>query len=163
MILRRLAEFQERAQALKRKVKGAMIYPVVVVMVAVGILTFIMWQIVPAFQKIFDDFEAELPTPTKILIAISDWVVNWGFLIPVIPVGIWLGIKLLRKFQMGRMGWDMFVIKVPVFGALIEKNILARTTRTLGTLVASGVPILEALNITKETSGTQSLSGCSER
>ena len=153
VILRRLAEFQERAQALKRKVKGAMIYPVVVVMVAVGILTFIMWQIVPAFQKIFDDFEAELPTPTKILIAISDWVVNWGFLIPVIPVGIWLGIKLLRKFQMGRMGWDMFVIKVPVFGALIEKNILARTTRTLGTLVASGVPILEALNITKETSG----------
>ena len=153
VILRRLAEFQERAQALKRKVKGAMIYPIVVVMVAVGILTFIMWQIVPAFQKIFDDFEAELPTPTKILIVISDWVVNWGFLIPVIPVGIWLGIKLLRKFQMGRMGWDMFVIKVPVFGALIEKNILARTTRTLGTLVASGVPILEALNITKETSG----------
>ena len=153
VILRRLAEFQERAQALRRKVKGAMIYPVVVVMVAVGILTFIMWQIVPAFQKIFDDFEAELPTPTKILIVISDWVVNWGFLIPVIPVGIWLAVKLLRKFETGRMGWDMFVIKVPVFGALIEKNILARTTRTLGTLVASGVPILEALNITKETSG----------
>jgi type IV pilus assembly protein PilC len=153
VILRRLAEFQERAAALKRKVKGAMIYPVVVVLVAVSILTFIMWQIVPAFQKIFDDFEAELPTPTKILIAVSDWVVHWGFLIPVIPVAIWLGVKLLRKFEHGRMGWDMFIIKMPVFGALIEKNILARTTRTLGTLVASGVPILEALNITKETSG----------
>jgi type IV pilus assembly protein PilC len=153
VILRRLAEFQERAAALKRKVKGAMIYPVVVVLVAVSILTFIMWQIVPAFQKIFDDFEAELPTPTKILIAVSDWVVHWGFLIPVIPVAIWLGVKLLRKFEHGRIGWDMFIIKMPVFGALIEKNILARTTRTLGTLVASGVPILEALNITKDTSG----------
>ena len=153
VILRRLAEFQERAEGLKRKVKGALIYPAVVVTVAVGILTFIMWQIVPAFQKIFDDFEAELPTPTQILITISDWVVNWGFLIPVIPIGIWLSVKLLRKFEQGRMGWDMFIIKVPVFGQLIEKNILARTTRTLGTLIASGVPILEALNITKETSG----------
>ena len=153
VILRRLAEFQERAEGLKRKVKGALIYPVVVVTVAVGILTFIMWQIVPAFQKIFDDFEAELPAPTQILITISDLVVNWGFLIPVIPISIWLSVKLLRKFDQGRMGWDMFVIKIPVFGQLIEKNILARTTRTLGTLIASGVPILEALNITKETSG----------
>lgn len=153
VILRRLAEFQERAEALKRKVKGAMIYPVVVVMVAVGILTFIMWKIVPAFEKIFRDFDAELPTPTKILIFISDWVVNWGFLIPVVPIAIWLSIKLLRKFEQGRMGWDGFIIKTPVFGQLIEKNILARTTRTLGTLIASGVPILEALNITKETSG----------
>ena len=124
-----------------------------VVTVAVGILTFIMWQIVPAFQKIFEDFDAALPAPTQVLITISDWVVNWGFLIPVIPISIWLSVKLLRKFEQGRMGWDMFVIKIPVFGALIEKNILARTTRTLGTLIASGVPILEALNITKETSG----------
>ena len=76
VILRRLAEFQERAEGLKRKVKGALIYPAVVVTVAVSILTFIMWQIVPAFQKIFDDFEAELPTPTQILITISDLVVH---------------------------------------------------------------------------------------
>ncbi|MEK6250160.1 MAG: type II secretion system F family protein, partial [Planctomycetales bacterium] len=105
VILRRLAEFQERAEALKRKVKGAMIYPCVVVSVALGILTFIMWMIVPAFEKIFADFEAELPLPTKILIAISDAVVNWGFLIPVFPILIVLAIKLLRKFDHGRMGW----------------------------------------------------------
>ncbi len=84
---------------------------------------------------------------------VSWWVVNYGYLIPIIPITIWLLIKLLRKFDAGRTGWDMFLLKIPVFGQLVEKNIMARTTRTLGTLVASGVPILEALNITKETSG----------
>ncbi len=152
VILRRLAEFQERAEALKRKVKGALVYPCVVIGVAVSILTFIMWKIVPAFEKIFRDFDAELPAPTKFLMGVSWWVVNWGFLIPIIPISIWLLIKLLRKFEPGRMGWDMFLLKVPIFGQLVEKNIMARTTRTLGTLIASGVPILEALNITKETS-----------
>ena len=72
---------------------------------------------------------------------------------PAIPIGIWLFIKLMRSFQPGRMGWDMFTLKMPIFGQLVEKNIVARTTRTLGTLVASGVPILEALHITRETSG----------
>ena len=72
---------------------------------------------------------------------------------PGIPIGIWLFIKLIRKFKAGRMGWDMFMLKMPIFGPLVEKNIVARTTRTLGTLVASGVPILEALNITRETAG----------
>src|SRR5204863_2531324 len=75
------------------------------------------------------------------------------YCIPAIPIGIWLFVKLCRKFRYGRAGWDLFALKVPVFGQLVEKNILARTTRTLGTLVASGVPILEALNITRETSG----------
>ena len=152
-ILRRLAEFQERAQSLKRKVKGAMIYPIVVISVAVGILTFIMIKIVPQFQKIFEDFGTELPAMTIMLINISKWVVSWWFLIPAIPIGIWLFVKLIRKFRYGRAGWDLFVLKVPVIGQLIEKNTMARTTRTLGTLVASGVPILEALNITRETSG----------
>ncbi|MCC7087003.1 MAG: type II secretion system F family protein [Pirellulales bacterium] len=153
VILRRLAEFQERAQSLKRKVKGAMIYPVVVVMVAVGILTFIMIKIIPAFIKIFDDFGTELPAATLLLKAISENCVKYWFLIPGIPLSIWLFIKLLRKFTYGRQGWDLFVLKVPVFGQLVEKNTMARTTRTLGTLVSSGVPILEALNITRETSG----------
>ena len=153
VILRRLAEFQERAESLKRKVKGAMIYPIVVVSVAVGILTFIMIKIVPAFKKIFDDFKTELPVPTLLLMKISYACVHYWFLIPGIPVSIWLFVKLLRKFNYGRVGWDLFTLKVPVFGQLVEKNIMARTTRTLGTLVSSGVPILEALNITRETSG----------
>jgi len=153
VILRRLADFMERAQALKRKVKGAMVYPIVVVLVAVCILTFIMWKIVPTFETIFDDFETELPPATTILIVISNWIVAWWFLLPGIPLAIFLFVKLLRKFQAGRMGWDLFSLNWPVFGQLIEKNTMARTTRTLGTLVSSGVPILEALTVARETSG----------
>jgi len=153
VILQRLAEFQERAQSLRRKIKGAMIYPIVVISVAVGILTFIMIKIVPSFVKIFEDFGTELPPMTIILIAISHAAVNYWFLIPGIPISLWLFIKLIRKFNAGRIGWDMFLLKMPIFGPLVEKNILARTTRTLGTLVSSGVPILEALNITRETAG----------
>ena len=153
VILRRLAEFQERSQSLKRKVKGAMVYPVVVVLFACGILTFIMYQIVPSFAKMFTEFGLKLPTLTIILVEISYAVVDYWFLLPGIPTGIWLFIKLMRKFSAGRMGWDLFILKIPVFGQLVEKNIVARTTRTLGTLVASGVPILEALHITKETAG----------
>ena len=105
VILRRLAEFQEKAQSLKRKVKGAMVYPIVVVLVAVGILTFIMYKIVPSFVKIFKDFDAELPSMTVLLMNISDWVVNYWYLIPLIPTCIWLFVKLVRKFKPGRTGW----------------------------------------------------------
>lgn len=153
LILQRLADFQERAQSLKRKIKGAMVYPIVVISVAVGILTFIMIKIVPSFVTIFEDFEVELPAMTVLLMTVSELTVNYWYLIPGIPTSIWLFIKLLRKFNAGRVGWDMFLLKMPIFGQLVEKNILARTTRTLGTLVASGVPILEGLNITRETSG----------
>jgi type IV pilus assembly protein PilC len=152
-ILQRLAEFLERAESLKRKVKGAMIYPVAVVLVAVGILAGIMYFIVPTFKKMFEEFDLKLPAPTLLLMAMSDYVVIYWWLMFLLPVVIWLIGKLIRKFKHGRMGYDMFIIKVPVFGGLVEKNILARTTRTLGTLVTSGVPILEALNITRETSG----------
>jgi len=152
-ILQRLAEFLERAESLKRKVKGAMIYPIAVVLVAVGILAGIMFFIVPTFKKMFDEFELKLPAPTVLLMAMSDYVVGYFWLMFLLPVVIWLVGKLIRKFKHGRMGFDMFIIKVPIFGNLIEKNILARTTRTLGTLITSGVPILEALNITRETSG----------
>ena len=144
IILQRLAEFQERALALKRKVKGAMIYPVVVITVAVAILTFIMISIVPTFKTMFTEFGLELPPMTIVLIAIADWCKDYFFLIPGIPIGFFLVIMLIKKFNYGRFGWDQFVIKIPNFGSLIEKNINARTTRTLGTLVSSGVPILEA-------------------
>ena len=153
VILRRLSEFMERAQSLKRKVKGAMVYPVVVVCVAVGILTFIMLKIVPQFKKIFDDFGSTLPPMTQILIDVSNWIVNYWYLIPAIPFGINLFVKAVKLIPYGRFGWDLFTLKVIIFGQLVEKNILSRSTRTLGTLLSSGVPILEALNITKETSG----------
>jgi type IV pilus assembly protein PilC len=153
VILKRLAEFQERAEALRRKVKGALVYPFTVVTFACGILVFIMIKIVPSFEKIFKDFGTKLPDMTVALITISNITVRYWYLLPGIPISIWLAIKLIRKFNAGRTGWDMFMLKMPIFGPLVEKNIVARTTRTLGTLVASGVPILEALHITKETAG----------
>jgi type IV pilus assembly protein PilC len=153
VILRRLAEFMERSQALKRKVKGALVYPIVVVLVAVGILAFIMVQIVPQFKKIFDDFGSELPAMTQRLIDVSNFTVNYWYLIPLIPIGFVLLIRAIKLIPYGRFGWDLFVLKMVIFGQLVEKNILSRSSRTLGTLLASGVPILEALNITKETSG----------
>lgn len=152
VILQRLAEFKERSESLKRKVRSAMIYPVFVVVFAVGILTFILLKIVPAFEKIFADFGAKLPPPTLLLIKMSWAVANFWYLLPGIPITCWLLLKLARKFKAGRFGFDLFILKVPLFGPLIEKNIVARTTRTLGTLVASGVPILESLHITRETS-----------
>lgn len=153
LILQRLADFQERAESLKRKVKGAMIYPVFVVGIAVIILTLILIFIVPQFRDIFTEFGLELPFMTELLIAMSNFVFDYWFLIPLIPASIWLFIMLVRKFKQGRMGWDQYILKIPVFGPLFEKNILARSARTLGTLIASGVPILEALNITRDTSG----------
>jgi len=153
VILQRLADFQERSQSLKRKVKGALVYPVTVVTFAVGILVFILLKIVPAFQKIFADFGAELPQMTKLLISASYTVGTYWYLLPGIPIGIVLFVKLVRKFAPGRYGWDLFLLKLPIFGQLVEKHIVARTTRTLGTLVSSCVPIREALQITKDTSG----------
>jgi len=153
VILQRLADFLESAESLKRKVKGALIYPCIVVSVAIAILTFIMLFIVPTFETMFDEFGLTLPAPTLLLIAMSNYIANYWFLIILMPICAMILVKLLRKFKQGRMGFDMFIIKLPIFGGLVEKNIMARTTRTLGTLIASGVPILEALNITRETAG----------
>ena len=152
-ILNRLADFLESAESLKRKVKGALIYPVIVVTVAILILTFIMLFIVPTFEKMFDEFGLTLPAPTLLLIAMSNYIAGYWFLLLAIPLCMAILIKLIKKFKQGRIGFDMFILRVPIFGTLIEKNILARTTRTLGTLISSGVPIMEALNITRETAG----------
>jgi type IV pilus assembly protein PilC len=152
-ILQRLAEFLERSEMLKRKIKSALTYPVAVVFFAVGILAFIMTFIIPKFQEIFADFQVELPAATKWLMFISDKSVTYWYLLPLIPFTIWLLVKLATSFSYGRFGWHLFLLKLPIFGQLFEKNTVARTTRTLGTLVASGVPILEALTITRETAG----------
>ncbi|MCP4096653.1 MAG: type II secretion system F family protein, partial [Planctomycetaceae bacterium] len=153
VILRRLAEFKERTQSLKNKVIGAMMYPIMVVLFTIGILTFIMLKIIPEFQKMFTEFGIELPAMTQLLMAISDRVVNLWFLFPLMPIAMILFISLVCKFRAGRMGWHLFLLKLPVMGKLVEKSNLARTTRTLGALIASGVPIIEGLTITRETSG----------
>ena len=153
IILQRLAEFKERAMSLRRKVIGAMIYPVIVVIVATLILTGIMIFIVPTFEEMFIDFELPLPAATKLLIAISHAIFKLWFLFLLIPMGLIIFIILLRQFTYGRTGWDLFMLQIPVIGKLVEKNCMARTTRTLATLISSGVPILEALTICRDTAG----------
>jgi type IV pilus assembly protein PilC len=151
VILQRLAEFKEKAQSLKRKVVGAMVYPSVVICVAVGILTFIMVSIIPKFKKIFEEFGLSLPQATKILIDVSDWVASYWYVIPLFPLGVYLLIKLIRLTRAGNYALDRMVLWIPIVGSLVEKTIVARTMRTLGTLISSGVPILEALAIVKDT------------
>ena len=151
VILKRLADFKEKAQSLKRKITGAMVYPTVVILVAVGILTFIMIIIIPKFEKIFKDFGMKLPALTQGLMATSNWFVNYWYVIPLFPLGLWLLMKLIRMNKSGSYALDRTWLFVPVVGPLIEKTIVARTMRTLGTLISSGVPILEALSIVRET------------
>jgi type IV pilus assembly protein PilC len=151
VILQRLADFKEKAQSLKRKIIGAMVYPIVVILVAVAILAFILIYIIPKFKKIFEDFEMKLPQITQILLDVSDFAVDYFWVAPLVVIGWFLFIKLVKLFRKGRYVVDWVKLHIPVVGSIIEKTIVARTTRTLGTLVASGVPILEALSIVKET------------
>jgi type IV pilus assembly protein PilC len=151
IILQRLADFKEKAQSLKRRVTGAMVYPTVVILVAFAILTFIMIFIIPKFQSIFKEFNLKLPWMTESLMAVSKWFVVYWYLIPVFPLAFWLLLKLIRLHRTGAFIIDWLKLRIPIMGGLIEKTTVARTTRTLGTLVASGVPILEALTIVRET------------
>jgi type IV pilus assembly protein PilC len=151
VILRRLAEFKEKALSLARRVKGAMIYPCVVLTVAVAILTFIMIFIIPKFEKIFLDFKMKLPYLTELLIAISRWFVKYWYVIPIVPIGIIVTLKLIRLNRSGAYILDKIKLKIPISGQIVEKTIVARSMRTLGTLISSGVPILESLSIVRET------------
>lgn len=159
IILERLAQFMEKAQTLRRKVTGAIIYPAVVISFAIGIVTFIMVVVVPSFQKIFGDFGTELPGVTKMLIAISDWFAKGtppGWVIILFsPLALYMIIKLIKQSYVGTYVLDLVKLKIPVFGTLIHKTSVARFTRTLGTLIGAGVPILEAINITKDTTGNE--------
>jgi type IV pilus assembly protein PilC len=151
VILKRLADFKEKAEALKRRVIGAMVYPTVVILVAVLILMFIMIAIIPKFKKIFEDFNMKLPWATEMLIAVSDWFSEFWYVVPLFPLGIWVLLKVIRMNKNGAYALDRFKLWMPIMGNLINKTTVARTMRTLGTLVSSGVPILEALAIVRET------------
>ena len=161
IILQRLAEFMEKAQRLKRKVVGAMIYPVMVVIVAVSIVTFIMVFIIPKFKEIFAEFGVELPLLTKILTNTSGWVAGlepgqripgWVFVV-FVPLVLFVTFKYGRKTGPGRATIDTVALYTPGIGTLVKKTTIARFTRTLGTLINAGVPILEAISITRDTCG----------
>lgn len=152
-ILVRLAVYREKADQLIRKVKGAMVYPSVVVVVAVGVTLIMLTWIVPVFAKMFGNLGAELPGPTQIVLGISHFLrdnflyLTFG-LIGAIGLFLWW-----KKTPAGALAFDKFLLRTPVFGNLVRKSSVARFTRTLGTLLASGVSILEALEITGKTAG----------
>ena len=162
IILQRLANFMEKAQRLKRRIIGACIYPAVVIFIAVAIVMGIMYFVIPKFQEIFLDFDVPLPKLTLFMIDTSAWVVgnlSENQLVPgwIIVVGspfiLWVLLFLVRKTRHGRAITDQIRLRLPLFGTIIRKTAVARFTRTLGTLISAGVPILEAIMITRDTSG----------
>lgn len=157
LILSRLADFMEKAQKLKKKVVGAMIYPAVVMTIAVGIVTMIMVFVVPKFKQIFTDFKVPLPGVTEVLITLSDFLgKQFGWVYLILAPGVLFGLyKLIRMSEGGRYALDVVTLKIPILGAIVGKSTIGRFTRTLGTLISAGVPILEAINITKETCGNE--------
>jgi type IV pilus assembly protein PilC len=155
-ILQRLADFMEKSQALKHKVVGAMIYPTAVISFALGIVSLLLVFVVPKFQDIFKDLGEELPLPTKMLLNTSHWVRGggWIFLL-VAPLLVFMGLRLLKISAGGRYFSDAVAIRLPIMGMIVSKTAIARFSRTLGTLIAAGVPILEALLITADTAGNE--------
>ena len=153
--LSRLADFQEKAQKIKNKVVSAMVYPTVVIVVALSIVIFLMAVIVPKFSEIFKDLGdgGGLPGLTLFVMGISNIVIHQGWIVALLVIAIVVGIKMIGKTRKGRFLLDKLKLNAPVFGQLIRKVSIARFTRTLGTLIASGVPILQALNIVRETAG----------
>src|SRR5205085_11914925 len=156
LILARLADFMEKAARLKKKVIGAMIYPAVVITIAVGIVSMIMVFVIPKFETIFKDFGTKLPPITQILLDVSRWFANWGWAyVLASPIVISLIWKLIRTSEGGKYATDAIKLKIPILGNILGKTSIARFTRTLGTLISAGVPILDAINITKETCGNE--------
>ena len=153
VVLKRLAEFSEKAQKIKGKVKAALFYPIAVLIVAIGIMVLLMVFVIPRFKEVFSGMGFKLPWFTTFVMEISD-IIRYNFVRTTIGVAVVVVMFLLFiKTKFGRHLWDKFQLHVPVFGPVISKVAISRFTRTLGTLVSSGVPILQALTIVRETAG----------
>ena len=160
VVLARLAEFQEKAEKIKGKVKSAMTYPIVVLVMALSILMFLMTYIVPKFADIFGDLMGGkgMPMLTQFVMSASSVMVHRFPVVLIVIVVLVVVTKLMAKTDKGRYALDQFKLHAPVFGTLISKNSISRFTRTLGTLMSAGVPVLQALNIVKETVGNEVIS-----
>ena len=154
-ILVRLANYLEKAAKLKSKIKGAMIYPACIVSAAVIVTGILLVWVIPVFGEVFSSFGKALPAPTQFVINLSNLVIAWIYYLALLPVIAFFAIRYAYGTEKGRIVIDRLLLKVPVFGELIRKTAVARFTRTLGTLVSSGVPILDALAITARGSGNK--------
>ncbi len=157
-ILLRLASYIEKAEALKRKVKSAMMYPMVVLVVAIGATTFMLLFIIPTFAKMFSDFGGQLPLPTQIVLTMSNILRSYWWAIGATILGLGLGFRQYYRTDSGRGVIDRLQLRVPILGEVLRKASIARFTRTLGTLIKSGVPILTGLDITARTAGNKVIS-----
>src|SRR6059036_2069099 len=152
-ILKRLATYIEKAVKLKSQVKGAMVYPVAVLAIAGIVIAVILWKVIPTFAAMFEGLGAQLPLPTRIVIALSNWFVR---LLPFLVIFIVAGVFLFKRYYAtygGKRVVDRIILKLPILGVLMQKIAVARFCRTLATLISSGVPILDGLEITARTAG----------
>ncbi len=152
-ILDRLALFLESSARLKKKVKSAMTYPVIVICIAISITTFLIVKVVPVFGQIFADFGANLPGPTQFLLDVSDFIRGQWYWIIAIVAGIFFGCRTFVRTERGARLWDQWKLRLPIFGPLVHKICMTRFARTFAQLIRSGVPILEVMDIVGETSG----------
>jgi type IV pilus assembly protein PilC len=154
-ILQRLGAYIEKNAKLARRVKGAMVYPSIVLTVAVGVTVVLLAFVTPTFEKMFKDFGGAMPAPTQFLINLSHGLTdNWYWFVGV-PIAFVVAFKLFRRSARGQDLWDRFVLKTPVFGPVVRKVAVARFTRTLGTMLSSGVPILDGLEIVAKSAGNK--------
>jgi len=156
-ILNRLAVYREKSEKLKRKVKGAMVYPIIVIVVAIGVTALLLIKVTPVFAKMFSDFGQSLPAPTQFVVDASEWLRKYILHLLVSIVALVVAMVAFYRNKKGRRFVDRTVLKVPVIGTVIRKVAVARFTRTLGTMISSGVPILDALDVTAKTAGNRTI------
>ena len=153
-LLDRLAIYQEKTLAIKQKIKSALMYPIAVIIVAFIVLTVIMLFVIPAFKDVFKSFGGELPAPTLAVIALSEFFVGWWYIIfPLLLGGIYFFFQTWKRSEKMQMAMDRLLLRVPIFGDLVHKSVVARWTRTLSTMFAAGVPLVEALDSVGGASG----------
>ncbi len=152
-ILQRLATYVEKAVKLRAAVKSALIYPVAVVSIAIIVVTVLLWKVVPIFANLFASLGVDLPLPTRIVVGLSTFIGTFGWVFVVIGVAIFFAFRSFYHTEGGRLTIDGLMLKMPIIGSLLRKIAVARFTRTLGTLITSGVPLLESMDITARTSG----------
>lgn len=159
IMLRRLAEYQERVVKLKAQVKQAMTYPIVIFVFSILVTIFMLWKVVPIFSGIFDELGADMPLLSRIMLAASDFIQNYIFWMFIGFIGFVVLFRYFKKTPPGRRALDTAALKMPLFGNMIEKVALSRITRTLSTLLSGGVPMMESLKITSSTAGNVLLEG----
>jgi type IV pilus assembly protein PilC len=149
----RLAVQIEKTVKLVKQIKGALFYPVAVIAVAIAVTAVLLFFVIPVFEKMFQDFGGELPLPTQIVIDFSNWAIAHWYLFIIVPIALVVGFTALVRNPKGKRFLDKVVLSAPIFGPLIRKTAVARFTRTMGTMLSSGVPILDALDIVARASG----------